>query len=145
MPTMSGMSRRHVKGRYKHMMEGGELVSDAETKKFEDQARQSAGQALQAQQTAMNRQAMAAGQGSVLAGAMQRGAQEHAQKAADAAVTASGQAQTYRDDLREKRRAQIQAEGERQIARNRAAIATGVETAFYVNEAGNILGSALAE
>ena len=100
-------------------------------------------QGIQAQQTAANRQTMAGGP--TLAGAQASASKAAMDKAADAAVKASGEASTYRADLREKRRAQIQAEGERQIARNRAATATAAEYGFYALEAGNVLAAAFQD
>ena len=141
--SLGKMNRRRVKDRYKHMAAGGELVSDRETKQFEDRARAAAMQGIQAQQTAANRQAMAGGP--TLAGAQAAASKAAMDKAADAAVKASSEASTYRADLREKRRAQIQAEGERQIARNRAAAATAAEYTFYALEAGNVLASAFQD
>lgn len=138
--SIGGMRRDYVKGQYKKLAGGGDLVDDAEKQKFTQQATSQAGQNLGAQQQQLNRAAMAAGAGApVLAGALQSGAAALGQQAADAAVKASGAEKQYSAALREQRAARTMAAGERLIAQNREDAKMAMEMGFRVAETTGIL------
>mgnify|MGYP003131728200 CR=1 FL=1 len=120
MATVGGMRRKFTKDQMGKLLSGN-LVSDRETAMFEQQARESAQSALQAQQKLLNRAAAANKAGSpVVAGTMKSAAKGVAQQSADAAVKASGQAQQFSQALREQRKASILNLAQQKIAQNRA-------------------------
>ena len=100
MSKSNRMRRKYTKDQMGKLMTG-ELVSDRETAMFDQQARDSAQSAVQAQQKLLNRAAAANKAGSpVVAGTMKSAAKGVAQQSADAAVKASGQAQQVSSALR---------------------------------------------
>lgn len=115
----------------------GTLVSDQETKQFQDKAETLAQQGLAAQQKSLTQtQAALAGGGPVASGAVAQGQKALGQAASGAAVKASGQAQTMASALREQRRGQAlgviseQADLQRQKRQRAQKIAmAGVEAA----------------
>ena len=120
MATTGGMRRKFTKDQMGKLLSGN-LVSDRETAMFDQQARESAQSALQAQQKLLNRAAAANKAGSpVVAGTLKGAAKGVAQQSADAAVKSSGQAQQFSQALREQRKASILNLAQQQIAQNRA-------------------------
>lgn len=142
MPTAGGMRRDYIKAGYAKMAAGGSLVSDTEKQGFQNAQVQGAQQAIQAQQVAQNRAAMAAGSGApVMAGAMKAGAQAGAQASADAAVKATGATQQYAQSLNERRAASMQAGADRLIQQNREDLDRAMEVTGRVTEAAGSIGS----
>lgn len=132
--------RRQIKSDYERLAKGGDLVSDAEKAKHTQAASQAATQQVSAQQANLNRAAKAAGEGTVMAGALQAGAQKASQEGADAAVKASGATQQYAAALRAQREADLKVDVDKQAARNRQDALLAVELGFRMAESGNILG-----
>lgn len=129
MATIGGMRRKFAKGEM-DKLRSGNLVSQRETQVFEDQAREAAQQSVQAQQQAMNRAAAANKAGSpVVAGALKSAAKDVAQKSADAAIKATGQAQKFSEALREQRKGTILNLAQQQIAQNRADLGMAFDAA----------------
>ena len=119
MSKSNRMRRKYTKDQMGKLMTG-ELVSDRETAMFDQQARDSAQSAVQAQQKLLNRAAAANKAGSpVVAGTMKSAAKGVAQQSADAAVKASGQAQQFSSALREQRKGAILNLAQAQIAQDR--------------------------
>ena len=123
MPAL-GRSMRKFTREQMGALRSGNLVSDRETQEFEDSARRAAQATQQAQMTAMNRAAAANKAGSpVVAGTLKDTAKQIAQKGADTAVKASGQAAQFSQALRQQREAQIVQRAQQQMAQNRADLA----------------------
>jgi hypothetical protein len=102
--TQNRALRQHAKQNLEKAMEGG-LVSDRETRQFEDQSRASADAAIRGQQAQMNEASLAAGQGTVQQANLQEAAAQGAEAAGSAAVKASGQAQSYKEGATMSRKA----------------------------------------
>lgn len=129
MATIGGQTRKFRKSELKKLR-AGNLVSERETQAFEDAAREQAQQALQAQQKIMNRAAAANKAGSpVVAGALKSASKDVAQKQADAAIKATGQAQKFSEALREQRKSTILGQAQTQISQNRADLGMGLDAA----------------
>ena len=129
MATIGGQTRKFRKSELQKLR-AGKLVSERETQAFEDAAREQAQQALQAQQKIMNRAAAANKAGSpVVAGALKSASKDVAQKQADAAIKATGQAQKFSEAPREQRKSTILGQAQTQISQNRADLGMGLDAA----------------
>ena len=132
--------RRQIKTDYERLQKGGDLVSDDEKRKHTQAQTTAATQQVGAQQAQLNRAAKAAGEGTVMAGALQTGAQKMAQTGADSAIKASGATADYAAALRNKRESDLKVDVDKQSARNRQDAMLAVELGLRMAESGNILG-----
>lgn len=132
-----GLQRKFAKQQMQKVM-GGDLVSDTETRQFNEKASTIAEQGLAAQQSALTRtQAAMAGGSPVASGAMAQSSQALGQAAGAAAVKASGQAQDMASALREKRKGEALGLASEMAERNQQA----AEYALRATEvAGSITG-----
>jgi hypothetical protein len=104
MATSPGMQRKYAKQQMKKVL-GGDLVSDRETRRFEQQAQEAAEQNIAQQQAQLGRMQQALGAGApTQSGAIASAAGQTAAASGEAAVQARGQAQDLAAALTEKRR-----------------------------------------
>lgn len=115
--SLSGKRRQMIRSNFDKMLKGN-LVSDQEMKGFTERVSQSAGQAAGAQQAQLNRMAMTAG-GPVDQSAFATAGQQAAKQATEGAIKAQGAAEDWRSKLTETRKAQVLADVDAQIQRNK--------------------------
>lgn len=138
MATMGKQMRRYSKAQFGKLM-ADNLVSDRETKAFDEQARQGAQAGLQAQTAVLNRAGAANKAGSpVVAGAIKDASSKIAKQSGDIAVKSSGQAQQFTQALKQQRAAQTLQLATAQRAQNR-------EDLGILVDAGTGLSSMIAE
>ena len=131
MARIGKMVRRFNKREMEKLYSGAGLVSDRETQKFEDDARDQAQAGLQAQQKMLNRAAEANKAGSpVVAGVIKSAAKDVAKQSADAGIKATGQAQKFSEALKEQRKAAILNNAKQQVAQNREALGMTLDSSI---------------
>jgi len=146
MSNLNRARRQYARQNLSKAMEGN-LVSDVETQKFQQQAQAQAEAGLRAQQAQLAEQAAASQQGSVNQQALVQAQQQAGQQAAAAGVQASGQAAQFKEAAERSRRAEALGQAETQIsedARRRQAAMSHVFNFFDVaGSQGAIVGEAL--
>ena len=115
--SLAGKRRQMIRSNFDKMLSGN-LVSDKETRAMEERTAQAAGQAAGAQQAQLNRMAMTSG-GAVDQSAFATAGQQAAKAGTEGAVKAQGAAADWRSKLEESRKAQVLAQVDAQIKRNK--------------------------